>query len=62
MKKLKGKQIKLLHKMLLEETGGLAGMRDENLFESAIQSPFQTFDGEFLYPTLERKASHLGFR
>ena len=61
MKRLKGKQIKLLHKMLLEETGGLAGMRDENLFESAIQSPFQTFDGEFLYPTLEKKAAHLGF-
>ena len=61
MKRLTGEQIKLLHKMLIEETGGCDGLRDENLFESAINSPFQTFDGIYVYPTLERKAARLGY-
>lgn len=61
MKRLSSEHIKLLHRVLMEETGGLDGMRDENLFESAINSPFQTFDGVFVYPTLERKAARLGF-
>ncbi|KKI51910.1 MULTISPECIES: type II toxin-antitoxin system death-on-curing family toxin [Christensenella] len=61
MKRLTGEQIKLLHKMLIEETGGCDGLRDENLFESAINSPFQTFDGIYVYPTIERKAARLGY-
>lgn len=61
MKRVTGEHIKLLHRILLEETGGLDGLRDENLFESAINSPFQTFDGKFVYPGLERKAARLGF-
>lgn len=61
MKRLTGDQIKLLHKMLLDETGGLDGIRDENLFDSAINAPFQTFDGKQLYATLEQKAARLGF-
>ena len=61
MKRLTGEQIKLLHKILLDETVGLDGLRDENLFESAINSPFQTFDGVYVYPTLEHKASRLGY-
>lgn len=61
MKRLGSEHIKLLHRILLEETGGLDGMRDENLFESAINAPFQTFDGVYVYPTLERKAARLGY-
>ena len=59
MKKLKLDQIIKLHEMLLKETGGIPGLRDVSLLESAINSPFQTFDKVSLYPTLERKAARL---
>lgn len=34
-------------------------MRDENLLESALLSPFQTFGGETLYKNIEMKAARL---
>ena len=34
-------QILMMHKSLIEETGGLDGIRDENLLDSAINAPFQ---------------------
>ena len=52
MKRLSTEQIKLLHKLLLEETGGLEGIRDEGLLDSAISAPFQTFDGQYVYTTV----------
>ena len=55
------KQVLLLHRMLTEQTGGDANLRDADLLDSAIRSPFQTFGGEELYPTLEEKAARLGF-
>lgn len=61
MKRLSAEQIKLLHRLLIGETGGLDGIRDEGLFDSAINSPFQTFDGKHVYPSLEQKAARLGF-
>ena len=61
MKRLSSEHIKLLHSILLEETGGLDGVRDENMLESAANSPFQTFDGVYVYSTLESKAARLGF-
>lgn len=61
MKKLKLDQIIKLHEMLLKETGGVPGIRDISLLESAINSPFQTFDKVSLYPTLEHKAARLGY-
>lgn len=39
MKRLNSEHIKLLHSILLEETGGLNGARDENMFGSAVNSP-----------------------
>ena len=41
-----------------EETGGIDGVRDFNLLESAIETPFQVFDGEELYPTIQAKGTH----
>lgn len=61
MKKLKIEQVLKLHEMLLKETGGISGLRDISLLESAVNSPFQTFDKMSLYPTLERKAARLGY-
>lgn len=49
-----------LHAMMCERTGGDPNVRDMGLLESALEAPFQTFGGEELYPTLEKKAARLG--
>ena len=42
-------QVKRMHTKLLQATGGPDGIRSEALLESALNSPFQTFDGMELY-------------
>lgn len=59
MKKLEKEQIIRIHELLIEEFGGLNGVRDESLLESALNAPFQTFDGDELYPGLVKKAASL---
>ena len=44
-------QIKRLHKIMLDNTGGTDGIRDEGLLDSALAAPFQTFGGVDLYPS-----------
>lgn len=61
MKKLSKEQILMLHSALIKETGGSDGVRDYNLLESSIENPFQSFDGEELYPTIQAKAARLGY-
>lgn len=61
MKKLSVKHITMLHDVLLKETGGSPGLRDEGLLESAVSAPFSTFGGEYLYPTIQQKGARLGF-
>ncbi|MCM1530433.1 MAG: type II toxin-antitoxin system death-on-curing family toxin [Alistipes sp.] len=61
MKKLTKKQIIMLHEMLIAESGGSPEIRDEGLLDSAINTPFQSFGGSELYPTLLEKAARLGF-
>ena len=61
MKRLSKEQILMLHSQLIEEFGGSDGVRDHNLLESALESPFQSFGGEELYPTLQAKAARLGY-
>lgn len=61
MKILTKKQILLLHNELISEFGGITGIRDEGLLDSAINAPFQSFGGEELYPTLLEKAARLGY-
>lgn len=60
MKILSKRQILLLHSALITESGGTDGVRDEGL-DSAISTPFQTFSGKDLYPTVLEKAVRLGF-
>lgn len=50
-----------LHKLIAEKTGGDPGIRDMGLLSSALESPYATFDGVELYPTVEEKAARLGF-
>ena len=54
-------QILLLQQDLIEQTGGTAGLRDEGLLESALFTPFQSFDGNDMFPSLQQKAARLGF-
>ena len=53
-------KVKLLYKLMVEETGGSSGIRDEHLLDSALNGIFQTFDGKELYPTKEEKGAMLG--
>ena len=57
MKQISIEQIKLIHSELVKETGGSDGLRDISLLESAIYAPFQTFDRESLYPSVQQKAA-----
>lgn len=61
MKRLSKEQILMLHSQLIEQTGGIDGVRDYNLLESAIESPFQVFAGAELYPTIQAKGARLGY-
>ncbi|MDM8534061.1 Fic family protein [Clostridiaceae bacterium HSG29] len=61
MKKLSRRQIVYMHEILINETGGTQGIRDNGLLESALNAPFQTFDGEYLYKSIQLKATKLTF-
>jgi death-on-curing protein len=58
---LSKEQILVLHEQLIEETGGSSGLKDEGPLESALSSPFQSFDGKDLFPSVYQKAARLGF-
>ena len=47
----------MLHSRLVSETGGMDGIRDTALLESAINAPFQSFGDKDVYPSIAR----LGF-
>ena len=59
MIRLTKEQILLLHALLIETTGGSDGIRDMGLLESALESPFQSYGGEELYPSIQAKAARL---
>lgn len=61
MKTLSKEQVLRLHNALLETFGGTAGIRDDGLLESALNAPFATFGGQYLYPSVQAKAAQLGF-
>ena len=61
MIRLSKSQILLLHEQLIAETGGSSGLRDEEMLDSALNAPFQTFGGEDVYPSLQQKAARLCF-
>jgi len=54
-------EILALHILVLEQSGGSAGIRVQGALDSAIAQPEMTFDGQDLYPTLIEKASALCF-
>lgn len=58
---LSKEQVITLHTQLISETGGLDGIRDESLLESALNAPFQSFDGIDVFPSVQQKAARLAF-
>ena len=58
---LSKEQIIYLHEELIKETGGLQGLKDEGLLDSALAAPFQTFENQELFPSICHKAARLGF-
>lgn len=61
MKRLTNDQVIKMRSLLIKETGGSEGIRDANLLDSALNAPFQTFDGDDIYKTVQSKAAKLGF-
>jgi len=57
---LKG-EIEQLKKELLakKEASGLFGRQRDDSFKSTLQTIIQTFDGKYLYSTIEEQAAHL---
>ncbi len=59
MIRLTKEQVLILHTQLIESTGGCDGIREEGLLDSALETPFQSFAGEELYPSIQSKAARL---
>jgi len=58
---LNKEQVKNLHRVLIDQTGGADGIRDEGLLESALFSPFQTFEGKELYSSTAAKIARIAY-
>jgi len=54
-------QVLFLHRELINATGGIQGVNDEGLLESALAAPFQSFNGHDIFPSIYQKAARLGF-
>jgi death-on-curing protein len=54
-------EVILLQQGVIARSGGLSGIKDRGLVESAVAQPQMTFGGQELYPTLAEKAAALGF-
>ncbi len=52
-------EIMMLHARLLHTTGGMPGLRDRGLLESAVFSVDAGFEDVEQYPTVEEKAARL---
>ena len=50
-----------LRDKLIIKTGGLNGVRDIGLLESAVFNSYSEFDGIESYPTIEEKAARLAY-
>lgn len=61
MIRLSKEQVILLHKRLIETTGGSDGIRDIRMLDSALANPFQSFENKELYPSVQAKAAQLCF-
>lgn len=61
MRYLNVRQILEIYRRVMQQSGGMVGIRDLAALESAVAQPRMTFGGEELYPTIVEKAAALGF-
>ena len=54
-------QIIMLHEAIFERYGGALGVLNEGMLDSALQTPFQTFGGEELFPETKDKIIRLAY-
>lgn len=59
MKYLTAEQVLFIHSRLIDETGGIHGIRDLGLLQSAVSRPQVTFGGKELYRDFFHKAAAL---
>ncbi|MCM1299707.1 MAG: type II toxin-antitoxin system death-on-curing family toxin [Firmicutes bacterium] len=59
MIRLTEQQVISVHEMMIKATGGSSGVRDIGLLCSALNAPFQSFEGKEMYPSLLSKAAAL---
>lgn len=62
MKKLTKEQIIMLHSELIRKTGGVDGLIDEGLLDSALNAPFQGFGDTDNFSVHTAKRSETGLR
>ena len=58
---LSKEQILNLHSQLINKFGGIDGVRDEGLLESALNNAYGVYFGLENYPTVEEKAARLAY-
>ena len=51
--------MKIIHDLLIEEFGGMKGIRSEELLDSAVSRMSASFDGKNLYKTVFEKTAAL---
>lgn len=51
------KEVLQIHQILIAQFGGLEGVREEGLLESALERPFSGFGETEFYPSVEEKAA-----
>jgi len=61
MRYLTVEEVIQLHQAVIARSGGLSGIKNRGLIESAVAQPRMTFGGNDLYSTLAEKAAAMGF-
>ena len=61
MKRISIDQVIALHHKMIDATGGVNGIRDKNLLESALNNAFATFYNIELYQSIEEKCANICF-
>ncbi len=51
MKRLTVDAVKILHRRVVEASGGSPGIREAGILEGAVNRPFATFGGQVLVPS-----------
>lgn len=58
---IEAEDIILIHRRIIQATGGIGGLRDRAGLEAALAAPLQSFAGQDLFPSDIEKISRLGY-